>query len=333
MVGSGVDAGVTSGGLVKPKDIDYNGTVASAAAGGRAEVTRTQSRPYRDALCANKCEAECRETVRQYITTGMFGHCALATASALLVAVGLSACGNPSVPRIEGTYVDSTGFEQLVVNDEKVIVIRADESTLDAATAAIENDRISVDAGYRFSVGTLDQQRDSVSWSTVPDYVSTEISKVSRYDDMLIIGSTPYFATNSAQGQQARRAAVASIENTASIEPATDDSEQPVLLIPDGEYVANGREVPASLLRVSIDGYDVTEEALSCDGQGDDRSIGTRTAWEFQWTDGVRAGSTEYPYTPEAGSSFFEKEHIVFHKLGSVEAEGAMAAFRGACQG
>lgn len=98
-----------------------------------------------------------------------------------------------------------------------------------------------------------------------------------------------------------------------------------------GEYVAGGRELPSNLLRISIDGYDVTEEALTCDGQGGDRSTGTRTAWEFQWSDGARASSTECPYTPEVGEAFFEKDHIDFHKIGSDQAERAMTAFRESC--
>lgn len=256
---------------------------------------------------------------------------ALAVAAALLAVVGLSACTDTKAADIEGVYIDPSGFEQVIVDDDQVIVVRSDETTLEAANAAIDNDRLAVDAGYRFAVGTLDQEQGSVSWSTIPDYVSSTTSKFSRYDGFLLVGSTSYFAADSPQGQQAREAAEASLVNDASIDPAIADSEQPTLLIPDGEYVAGGREVPSNLLRISIDGDDVTEEALNCDGQGRDRSTGTRTGWEFQWSDGARAGSTEYPYTPEAGEAFFEKDHIDFHKIGSAEAERSMTAFREAC--
>ena len=269
--------------------------------------------------------------MRTQVMTPMHKRAALALASTLLAAAGLSACAGTKTPSMEGTYIDPTGFEQVVVADDQIIVVRSDETTLEAANTAIDDDRLSVDAGYRFAVGTLDQEQDSISWSTIPDYVSSKTSKISRYDDMLILGSTSYFAADSTQGQQAREAAVASLANSASIDPAIDDSEQPVLLIPDGEYVAGGRELSSNLLRVSIDGDDVTEETLSCDGQAGDRSTGTRTAWRFQWTDGSRAGSTEHPYTPEVGDAGFEKEYIDFHKLGSAGAERAMTAFRAAC--
>lgn len=269
--------------------------------------------------------------LRTHIGTGMRTPGALAIAAAFLAVVGLSACTDTKAPDIEGAYIDPTGFEQVVVDDDQVIVVRSDETTLEAANAAIDGDRLAVDAGYRFAVGTLDQEQGSVSWRTIPDYVSSTTSKISRYDDLLLVGSTSYFAADSPQGQQAREAAAASLEHSASLDPAVADSEQPVLLIPDGEYVAGGREVPSALLRISVDGDDVTEEALTCEGQGGDRSAGTRTAWEFQWSDGARAGSTEYPYTPEVGEAFFEKDHIDFHKIGSDQAERAMTAFRESC--
>ncbi|MDN5636479.1 MAG: hypothetical protein L0G36_12680, partial [Brevibacterium sp.] len=116
-----------------------------------------------------------------------------------------------------------------------------------------------------------------------------------------------------------------------NVDPATPEAEQPVLLFGDGEYVAAGRENPVSLVRIILDGDDVTRELISCEGSVSDRSTGTRTAWEFQWDWGTGSGTTVYPHPTGSEQDGFELNHVDFNRLGSEETQQVMSSFRDAC--